>query len=86
MEALSAPASFARENTTVLIVYEETGERNRLRDIFEEAGYRALTVSDAPSALRVIHRERCDRLCPQAHLPVRPTGLRQISRSSLLSW
>jgi len=57
---MSAPASFARENTTVLIVYEETGERNRLRDIFEEAGYLALTVSDAPSALRVIHRERCD--------------------------
>lgn len=57
---MSAPASFARENTTVLIVYEETDERNRLRDIFEEAGYLALTVSDAPSALRVIHRERCD--------------------------
>ena len=57
---MSAPASIARENSTVLIVYEEIGERNRLRDIFEEAGFRTFTVSDAPSALRIIHREGCD--------------------------
>ena len=27
---------------------------------FEKAGYRAVTVSDAPSALSVIHKEPCD--------------------------
>ena len=66
---MSAPASTARENTTLLIVYEEIGERSRLRDIFEEAGYRALTVSDAPSALRVIHRERCDLVVLDLEIP-----------------
>lgn len=57
---MSAPASTANENATLLIVCDEKDARSRLRDIFEGAGYRALTVSDAPSALRMIHKEPCD--------------------------
>ncbi|MEP6920906.1 MAG: ATP-binding protein [bacterium] len=57
---MSAPATTAKENATLLIVCDETSARGRLRDIFAEAGYNALTVSDAPSAMRVIHRETCD--------------------------
>lgn len=57
---MSTPASNTTQDATVLIVYEETSSCDRLREIFEEAGYRALTVSDAPSALRVIHKEHCD--------------------------
>ncbi|CAN5555223.1 MAG: response regulator [Pyrinomonadaceae bacterium] len=57
---MSSPASTAKENATLLIVYDEKEARDRLRKIFEYAGYRALTVSDAPSALRVIHTEQCD--------------------------
>lgn len=57
---MSAPATTVRENATVLIVCAETGARGRLHDIFEDAGYRTLAVSDAPAALGVIHKEPCD--------------------------
>ncbi|MEP6636804.1 MAG: response regulator, partial [Acidobacteriota bacterium] len=57
---MPSPATSAVENVTLLIVCDETDARSRLHDIFKDAGYRALTVSDAPSALRVIHKEPCD--------------------------
>lgn len=57
---MSAPATTVRENATLLIVCAETGARGRLHDIFEDAGYRTLAVSDAPAALGVIHKEPCD--------------------------
>ena len=66
---MSAPASTAKENATLLIVYEEKDARDRLRKIFEDAGYRALTVSDAPSALRVIHKEPCDLVVLDLEIP-----------------
>jgi two-component system, NtrC family, sensor kinase len=66
---MSAPASTVKQNATLLIVYEEQSARDRLRRIFEEAGYRALTVSDAPSALRLIHREPCDLIVLDLEIP-----------------
>lgn len=57
---MPASAITAKENATLLIVCDDTGARGRLRDIFEDAGYRAVSVADAPSALRVIHKEPCD--------------------------
>ncbi|HET6648207.1 MAG TPA: ATP-binding protein [Pyrinomonadaceae bacterium] len=66
---MSAPASTVKQNATLLIVYEEQSARDRLRKIFEEAGYRALTVSDAPSALRLIHREPCDLIVLDLEIP-----------------
>ena len=68
---MSAPASTVKQNATLLIVYEEQSARDRLRKIFEEAGYRALTVSDAPSALRLIHREPCDLIVLDLEIPGR---------------
>jgi two-component system NtrC family sensor kinase len=66
---MSAPASTVKENATLLIVYEEKAARDRLRKIFEDAGFRALTVSDAPSALRVIHKEPCDLVVLDLEIP-----------------
>ncbi|MGH9967509.1 MAG: ATP-binding response regulator [Pyrinomonadaceae bacterium] len=66
---MSAPASTEKQNATLLIVYEEISARERLRQIFEDAGYRALTVSDAPSALRIIHKEHCDLVVLDLEVP-----------------
>ena len=57
---MPASATTAKEYVSLLIVCDDTGARGRLRDIFEEVGYRAMTAADAPSALRVIHKEPCD--------------------------
>lgn len=66
---MSAPASTEKQNATLLIVYEEISARARLRQIFEDAGYHALAVSDAPSALRVIHKEHCDLVVLDLEVP-----------------
>jgi two-component system, NtrC family, sensor kinase len=66
---MSAPASTVKESATLLIVYEEKHARERLRKIFDDAGYRALTVSDAPTALRVIHKETCDLVVLDLEIP-----------------
>ena len=57
---MSAPATTIQANATLLIVCADSGARTRLHKIFEDAGYRTLAVSDAPSALSVIHKESCD--------------------------
>ena len=57
---MSAPASITEEKATLLIVYDEIDARTRLCGIFEEEGYSVLTVSDASSALRILHKEHCD--------------------------
>ena len=66
---MSAPSSIAKENSTLLIVSEEIAARTRLRDIFEDSGYSALTASDAPSALRTLHREPCDLVVVDLEIP-----------------
>jgi len=57
---MSGLATTIQETATLLIVCPETGGRGRLHQIFTDAGYRTLAVSDAPSALSVIHKESCD--------------------------
>ena len=54
---------------TVLIVDDESSVRNSLSRIFESAGHRALTASDAPSALRVLHKEVCDLVLLDVEMP-----------------
>ncbi len=66
---MSAPSSATNQNPALLIVVEDAGARTRFRDIFEESGYRALTVADAPSALRTIHNEHCDLVMVDLEIP-----------------
>ncbi len=66
---MPAPVSNDIQNATLLIVFEDPDARERLHGIFEAAGYRALTVSDATSALRVIHKEHCDLVVLDLEIP-----------------
>src|SRR5215210_1246398 len=54
---------------TVLIVDDEATMRKSLSHIFESAGHRALVASDAPSALRLLHKEPCDLVLLDVELP-----------------
>src|SRR5213595_1599691 len=66
---MSASAPEITENATLLIVDDDALVRTNLRRVFEDAGYRALTVVDAPSALRVLHKEQCDLLLLDLEMP-----------------
>src|SRR5437773_5690911 len=66
---MSASAPEITENATLLIVDDDALVRTNLRRVFEDAGYRALTVADAPSALRVLHQEQCDLLLLDLEMP-----------------
>jgi two-component system NtrC family sensor kinase len=54
---------------TVLIVDDDSSMRKSLSGIFESAGHRALTASDAPSALRLLHKEPCDLVLLDVEMP-----------------
>ncbi|MBA3766212.1 MAG: hypothetical protein H0W99_04335, partial [Acidobacteria bacterium] len=56
---MSAPSSTHTHTATLLIVDSVASERAALSRIFEEAGHRAFTASDAPGALRLLHKEPC---------------------------
>lgn len=50
----------AENQATLLIVDQDPVSRLRLREIFENGGYRAVTAGEASSALRVLSGVRCD--------------------------
>lgn len=54
---------------TLLIVDDDTSARHELRSVFEGAGHRTITARDAPSALRLLHRESCDLVMLDVTLP-----------------
>jgi two-component system NtrC family sensor kinase len=54
---------------TVLIVDDDSTARKNLSGIFESAGHRALTASDAPTALRLLHKEPCDLVILDVEMP-----------------
>ncbi|HEX8772023.1 MAG TPA: ATP-binding protein [Pyrinomonadaceae bacterium] len=66
---MSAPSSISSKTATLLIVDSDGGARARLSRIFEEAGHRAFTAQDAPSALRLLHREPCDLVILDIEIP-----------------
>ena len=66
---MSASPSEINNNGTLLIVDGDALTRTSLRRVFEDAGYRALTVADAPSALRLLHKERCDLVVLDLEMP-----------------
>jgi len=48
------------KNATLLIVDHDSASLEGLRNVFEGAGHRTLTVNDAPSALRLLRAQPCD--------------------------
>lgn len=66
---MSAPAPETPNNATLLIVDDDAIVRANLCRVFEDAGYRALTVADAPSALRILHKEQCDLVVLDLEMP-----------------
>jgi two-component system, NtrC family, sensor kinase len=54
---------------TLLIVDDDLSARHELRSVFEGAGHRTITAADAPSALRLLHRESCDLVMLDVTLP-----------------
>ncbi len=66
---MSAAARIPEHNTTVLIVDDDTRNRARLRRKLVKAGYQVFTAADAPTALRLIHKEGCDLVLIGMELP-----------------
>ena len=56
-------------SATLLIVDDDLSARHELRSVFEGAGHRTITAADAPSALRLLHRESCDLVMLDVTLP-----------------
>ena len=64
----SAPSS-ETAGATLLIVDDDAVARDGLRSVFEGAGHRAITVGDAPAALRLLRKESCDLVMLDIELP-----------------
>jgi len=64
---MAAPAE--NQSATLLIVDDDPGTRNRLREIFENAQYRVVTATEAASALRVLKGVRCDLIALDLEMP-----------------
>src|SRR6266446_471809 len=54
---------------TLLIVDNDRAARDGLRSVFESAGHRTIGVPDAPSALRLLHKQPCDLVMLDVELP-----------------
>ena len=65
------PVSPTQQTTgaTLLIVDDDRSAREGLRSVFESAGHRTIGVSDAPSALRLLHKQTCDLVVLDVELP-----------------
>jgi len=64
---MAVPAE--NQSATLLIVDDDPGARERLRGIFENAGYRVVTATEASSALRVLKSVRCDLVALDLEMP-----------------
>ncbi|MGH9928656.1 MAG: ATP-binding response regulator [Pyrinomonadaceae bacterium] len=53
-------ATNPQQGAAVLVVDTDVNARERLRSIFEKAGYRASSVGDTAAALRLLQKEPCD--------------------------
>lgn len=56
-------------NVTLLVVDDDIGVRRSLKRIFEGAGHHVIAASDAPSALRLLHKEGCDLIVLDIAMP-----------------
>jgi two-component system, NtrC family, sensor kinase len=64
---MAAPTE--NQTATLLIVDQDPVSRQRLRDLFETGGYRAVTASEPSSALRVLNGVRCDLVVLDIEMP-----------------
>lgn len=65
---MSTPTT-TTNGATVLIVDNDPSARKRLDKMFGDAGYRTLSVTDATSALRLLHKEQCDLIVLDLEIP-----------------
>jgi two-component system NtrC family sensor kinase len=66
---MSASLSNIATRATLLVVDDEEAMRAELRRIFDSAGFKAVTASDAPSALRLLHQMHCDLVVLDVEMP-----------------
>jgi two-component system NtrC family sensor kinase len=66
---MPAPDSTTINGATLLIVDDDARARKNLSQIFGAAGYRVLTVDDAPAALRLLNEETCDLVVLDLEMP-----------------
>ncbi|MBC7910796.1 MAG: response regulator, partial [Pyrinomonadaceae bacterium] len=66
---MPAPSGNGQMKATLLIVDDEERVRLRLQNIFEGAEYRVITAPDAPTALRLLHKEHCDLVLLDVEMP-----------------
>jgi two-component system, NtrC family, sensor kinase len=66
---MPASPGFETNSATLLVVDDDAGAREGLRSVFESAGHRTITVSDAPAALRLLKKEPCDLVMLDVEMP-----------------
>ncbi len=64
---MSAPSQ--NQSATLLIVDDETDTRTRLREIFENSGYKTLIAGEASVALRALNNDHCDLVVLDLEIP-----------------
>jgi two-component system NtrC family sensor kinase len=69
MTLMPVSAAFETQPATLLVIDDDSSARESLRGIFESAGHRTIAVSDAPAALRVLKKDRCDLVMLDLELP-----------------
>jgi two-component system NtrC family sensor kinase len=66
---MPAPSIQPTETFTLLIVDDDEGARSMLQGVFESAQHQVKVAADAPTALRMLHREPCDLILLDIELP-----------------
>ena len=60
---------FDTKTATLLVVDDDAGAREGLRNVFESVGHRTIAAADAPAALRLLRKEHCDLVLLDVELP-----------------
>jgi len=66
---MSVSPTLQTTRATLLIVDDDRAAREGLRSVFESAGHNTIGVPDAPSALRLLHKQICDLVVLDVELP-----------------
>lgn len=69
MTLMPVSAAIETQPATLLVIDDDSSARESLRGIFEGVGHRTIAVPDAPAALRVLKKDRCDLVMLDLELP-----------------